>query len=106
MLGELPISRAIGATVVATVLAPAAPVFGTGATIGAFVTRTTAQQASEVIERTMAIVGNPSPFQWGEFVDSCTLTAAAWVVVDSYRAVPWFAIGRVASPTTDARVAH
>src|SRR5262245_28243507 len=54
----------------------------------------------------MAVAGNPSPFQWGEFVDSCTLTAAAWVVVDSYRAIAWFAMGRMAGSAADARLAR
>jgi uncharacterized membrane protein len=54
----------------------------------------------------MAVAGSPTPFQWGEFVDSCTLTAAAWVVGDSYRAVPWLAMGRVASPMADPRIAR
>lgn len=31
------------------------------------------------------VIKGPTAFQWNEFVDSCTLTAAAWVVVESYR---------------------
>lgn len=33
--------------------------------------------------------GHPSAFQWGEIVDSWTLTVAGWVVAESYRGAPW-----------------
>jgi len=32
--------------------------------------------------------GTPTAFQKGEFVVSCVLTAATWVVADSWRAIP------------------
>ena len=38
--------------------------------------------------------GKVSPFQWGEFATTLALTASGWVVADSYRGVPWLAVGR------------
>jgi uncharacterized membrane protein len=35
--------------------------------------------------------GRASDFQKGEFVSSCMLTVAAWVVAESYRGIPWLA---------------
>ena len=40
------------------------------------------------------ILAHPSPSDWAEFISSWVLSASGWMLADSYRTVPWLAVGR------------
>ncbi|HKW46069.1 MAG TPA: DoxX family membrane protein [Gemmatimonadaceae bacterium] len=53
----------------------------------------------------IAMSGAATAPQWTEFLSSWVLTTVGWVVADSYRGMPWLAVGKLRLPVMSAQTA-
>ncbi len=78
----------------AFVVAGVAVLIGVGARLAATLSAFEIGMFTLLVWMPIVAAGSKDAFQWSETVVSATLTAGAWVVAESYRGVPWFAVGK------------
>lgn len=78
----------------AYLVAGVAMLLGVGARLAAVLSTAQMGGFTLLVWVPMMLTRHATPFQQSEFVASWALTAAGWVVADSYRGMPWLASGK------------